>query len=186
MQASLAFRSPGQVLRSLRRRSFGSHVRPRHPAVDDKVGTVHEGRLVARQEQHCLRQLDRFSETAGGEVDLAPVPLLLVVAEPVLKERGVQRRGAERVEAEAFAGVDDGEFPGHGHHGTLRGGVCELRRGGADERDYGCCVDDAGVDFVVLAQGEHGVLAAEPDALDVDVVGEIPNFLWGVDGIYCS
>ena len=183
LASSAHYHLPGQVLRSLRRRSFGSHVRPRHPAVDDKVGTVHEGRLVARQEQHCLRQLDRFSETAGGEVDLAPVPLLLVIAEPVLQKRSVEWRWAERVEAEALASVNDGEFPGHRHHSALGSGVCELRRRGADECDYGCCVDDASVVLVVLAEGKHGMLATEPNALDVDVVGKIPDLLWGVDGI---
>jgi hypothetical protein len=52
-----------------------------------------------------------------------------------------------------------------------------LRRCGADERDDGGSVDDAAAGLLVLAQREDSVLAAEPDAFDVDVVGEVPDFL---------
>jgi len=35
----------------------------------------------------------------------------------------------------------------------------------------------------VLAHAEDGVFAAEPDAFDVDVVGQVPYFLGGIDGV---
>ncbi|KLP05091.1 Uncharacterized protein Y057_13160 [Fusarium fujikuroi] len=34
-----------------------------------------------------------------------------------------------------------------------------------------------------IREREDGVLAAEPDALDVDVLGEVPDVLGGVDGV---
>lgn len=62
----------------------GTH--PRHAAVDDEVGPVDEAALVAGEEQDGVGLLDSFAEAAGGEVDLAAVPLGGVVAEPVLQE----------------------------------------------------------------------------------------------------
>lgn len=62
----------------------GTH--PRHAAVDDEVGAVDEAALVAGEEEDGVRLLDGFAEAAGGEVDLAAVPLGGVVAEPVLEE----------------------------------------------------------------------------------------------------
>lgn len=116
-------------------------------------------------------------------MDLTPVALGLVVSEPVLEERSVERCRAEGVEAEALAGVDDGELAGHGEDGALGGCVGELGSGGTDECDDGCGVDDAALGLLVLAEGEDGVLAAEPHALDVDVLGQVPDLLGGVDGV---
>lgn len=35
----------------------------------------------------------------------------------------------------------------------------------------------------MLAQGDDGVLASEPDAFDVDGLGEVPDLLWCIDGV---
>ena len=118
-------------------------------------------------------------------MNLTPVALGLVISQPVLEERGVKRRGAKCVETEAFASVDDGELAGHGEHGALRGCVGELGSGRANKCDHGCGVDDAALGLLVLAEGQDSVLAAEPHALHVDVLGQVPDLLRGVDGV-CS
>ena len=172
-----------QVLRRLGRRSLRRNIRLRHTAIDHEVAAVHEARLVARQEEHSLSLLDGLSEPSSWEVHLTPVPLLLIVTKPVLQERRIERSRAESVEAEALTRVDDCELAGHGQHGALGGCVRELRGGGADESDDRGGVDDAAALLGVLAHGEDGVLAAEPDALDVDVLGQVPDLLGGVDGV---
>ena len=117
-------------------------------------------------------------------MDFTPVTLRLVISEPVLEERCVERRRAESVEAEAFASVNDRELAGHGENGALGGCVGELGSGGTDECDHGCGVDDAALGLLVLAEGKDSVLAAEPHALDVDVLGKVPDLLGSVDGIW--
>ena len=107
----------------------------------------------------------------------------LVVSEPVLEERSVERRRAESVEAEALAGVDNGELAGHGENGALGGCVGELGGGGTNKCNHGCGVDDAALGLLVLAEGKDSVLAAEPHALDVDVLSQVPDLLGGVDGV---
>ena len=116
-------------------------------------------------------------------MNLTPVTLGLVVTEPVLEERGVERCRAKGVEAEALAGVDDGELAGHGEDGALGGCVGELGSGGTDECDHGCGVDDAALGLLVLAERKDSVLAAEPHALDVDVLGQVPDLLGSVDSV---
>ena len=64
------------------------HIYPRHPPINDKIRPVHEPALVAREEKHRLRLLDRFAEAAGREMDFAAVALGRVVAEEVLEEGG--------------------------------------------------------------------------------------------------
>jgi hypothetical protein len=61
-------------------------------------------------------------------------------ADLVQLQRGYSR--AERVEADALTRVDHGKLAGHGEDGTLRGGVRELRGGGAELGDERGDVDD--------------------------------------------
>lgn len=68
-------------------------------------------------------------------------------------------------------------------HGALAGRVRELRRRAADERDDARRVDDAGVGLAVPPHAQHGVLAPEPHALDVDRVCQVPDGLGRVDGV---
>jgi hypothetical protein len=173
-----------QVGRRSSSRALGSDISLGHATVNNKVAAVDEAGLVGSQEQNSLCLLNSLAETARGEVHLTPVTLGLVVSEPVLEKRSVERRRAESVEAEALAGVDDGELAGHGEDGALGGCVGELGGGGTDERDHGCGVDDAALGLLVLTEGQDGVLAAEPHTLDVDVLGQVPDLLGGVDGIW--
>jgi len=152
-------------------RALGSDISLGHATINNEVAAVDEAGLVGCQEQDSLCLLDSLAETTRGEVDFTSVTLGLVVSEPVLEERSVKRRRAESVEAEALACVDDGELAGHGENGALGGCVGELGSGGTDERDHGCGVDDAALGLLVLAEGKDSVLAAEPHALDVDVLG---------------
>lgn len=144
---------------------------------------IDEARLVTGKEDDSVSLLNGLAEATSREVDLAAVTLGLVVTEPVLKKRGVERRRAERVEAEAFASVNHGELTGKSEDGALGGSVGELRGGGAHEGDKGGRVDDGALGLVVAAEGEDGVLAAEPDTLDVDGLGQVPDLLGGVDGV---
>lgn len=79
--------------------------------------------------------------------------------------------------------MDDSQLPRQRQNSTFGCGVCQLRSCRADQRNNGGSVDDGGLLLAVAAEGEDGVFAAVPDALDVDVVGEIPDSLGGVDGV---
>lgn len=171
------------VLGSSRGRALGGNVCLAETAVNNKVMAVDEARLVAGKEDDSVGLLNGLTEAAGREVDLAAVALGLVITEPVLEERGVEGSRAEGVEAESLAGVDHGKLASKGEDGTLGGCVGELGSSSAHEGDKGRRVDDGALGLVVAAEGEHGVLAAEPDALDVDGLGQVPDLLGGVDGV---
>lgn len=127
--------------------------------------------------------LNRLAKTSTGEVDLASQALGLVIAEPVLQQRCVERCWAQAVEAEALACVHHGELSGQRQHGALGGRVGQLWGGTANQCNDGRRVDDATLCLLVTAQGQNGVLGAEPDALDVDVHGQVPNVLWRANSI---
>jgi hypothetical protein len=57
-----------------------------------------------------------------------PPVLLLIRIEEVHQELRSDGSGAEGIDADTFAGVDGGEFTGHGEDGTLRGGVYERKQ----------------------------------------------------------
>jgi hypothetical protein len=99
------------------------------------------------------------------------------------KRNELQRRWAQRIEPEALPCVDHGQLARHGENRALAGCVCELRRGRSDEADNTRGVDDARLVLAVLAEAQHGMLAAEPHALDVDGLGQVPDLLGGVDGV---
>jgi len=166
-------------------RALGCDISLGHATVNNEVAAVDKAGLVGSQEQDSLCLLDSLAETARWEVNLTPVTLGLVISQPVLEERCVERRRAESVEAEAFASVNDRELAGHGENGALGGCVGELGSGRANECNNRCGVDDATLGLLVLAEGEDGVLAAEPHALYVDVLGQVPDLLRSVDGV-CS
>ena len=91
--------------------------------------------------------------------------------------------GAERVEAEALAGMDNSQFPSHGQDRTLAGSVGQLRGGGAHQGDEACRVDDTAGLLVVAAEAQDRVFATEPHTLDVDALSQIPDLLGSVNGI---
>lgn len=163
--------------------SFTGHVSLAQTTIDHELGGIDEAALITGQKQDGLGLLNGLSEAAIGKMDLSAVPLLEVIAQPVLQQGGVERAGAQGVEADILAGMDDGEFAGHGQDGALGGGVCELWGGGAHEGDEAGHVDDAAGLLLVAAHAEHGVLAAVPDALDVDGLRQVPDLLRRVDGV---
>jgi len=116
-------------------------------------------------------------------VDLTAVALGLVITKPVLKKRSVQRRRAKVVESVTLTGVNHGELTGQSENSALAGSIGKLGCSSTDESDDGGGVDDGSLGLLVTAQRENGMLAAEPDALDVDVLGEVPDVLGGVDSV---
>lgn len=91
-QAMSTLRLFGIVVRRLSRRTLGCRVAPRHATIDHEIRSVDEAALVTSKEQDCLSLLNSLSEAASGEVNLATVTLLLVVAEPVLEEGSAVHR----------------------------------------------------------------------------------------------
>jgi hypothetical protein len=79
--------------------------------------------------------------------------------------------------------MHDSQLSRHSQYCTLARGVCQLRRRGAYKRDHRGRVDDRALGLLVASQGEDAMLAAEPDALYIDVVGEIPDFLRSINGV---
>jgi len=53
-------------------------------SIDNKIRSIDEAALVAREEQHSLSLLDGFAETPTREVNFTAMALRLVVAKPVL------------------------------------------------------------------------------------------------------
>lgn len=60
----------------------------RHPTVNNKIMTVDEAAFVAGKENHCMRLFNGLAESSGREVHLTTEPLRLIIAQPVLQERG--------------------------------------------------------------------------------------------------
>lgn len=154
-----------------------------HSTINNEISTVDEAALVTGKEKHSLSLLNRLTKAPSWEVHLASVALGLIITQPILKERRVQRRRAKRVEPVALTSMHNSQLPGHGENGTLAGGVGELRSCGSDQCDHGGGVDDRTLGLLVSAKGENGMLGAVPYALDVDVVREVPDLVGGVDGV---
>jgi hypothetical protein len=79
---------PCIVLGRLEGRSSRRSVALGHAAVNDEVSSIDEAALVASKEEDTLSLLNGLAKTTSREVNFATVALLLVVTEPVLKERG--------------------------------------------------------------------------------------------------
>lgn len=95
----------------------------------------------------------------------------------------LQGRRAERVEPKPFSSMHDGQLPRHGKHGALARRVCQLRRRRTHQCNNAGGIDHAGVFLAMLPHAQHRVFAPKPHALDVDVVGQVPDLLGRVDGI---
>ena len=57
-----------------------------HPTIDNEVGTVHEGALVASEKHNGMSQLNGFAEAAGRKVHFSPMAFGSIIAEPVLQK----------------------------------------------------------------------------------------------------
>lgn len=76
-----------------------------------------------------------------------------------------------------------GQLPCQRQNRALTGCVRQLRSGRTDKTDHAGGVDDARLCLSVLAEAQNCVFAAEPYTLDVNGLCQIPDLLWGVDGI---
>lgn len=90
---------------------------------------------------------------------------------------------AERVETEALSGVNNSQLSRKSKNGTLTGRVRQLRRGGTHQSDHARRVDDASLGLAVLSQATDSMLAAEPHALDINVLGQVPDVLGTLLGV---
>ena len=143
----------------LQRREVGG----RQAAVHQEGRGVHEGRLVAGQEQRAGGDLARLGEAARREVNQPARGLLRVLGEQLLEQRRVDRARAERVHADAAARELHAELARHRQHPALRGRVGDLRDGGAHHRHERGGVDDRPA--AVVEQVRDAELAAEEDRL---------------------
>lgn len=178
-------RSLGSVVLRWRRlrRALSGDIALGHATIDGKVMAVDEAGLIAGQEENCISLLNGLTEASRRQVNLSSVSLLLVVTKPILQQWGVEGCRAKTVESESVAGVDHGQLSCQSEHGTLGRSVGELGSGSTDEGDDGGGVDDGAAVLLVATEGEDGVLAAEPDTLDVDVLGKVPDGFGGIDGV---
>mmetsp|Transcript_7931 Transcript_7931/g.24484 ORF Transcript_7931/g.24484 Transcript_7931/m.24484 type:complete len:288 (+) Transcript_7931:476-1339(+) len=154
--------------------AVGSDVGGRQPAVDEEVGAGAVGGVVGGEEECRACHFVREAEAAHGHVDEAPL-LLFRRVEETLQERRVEGTGAEAVDANVLARMDDRQFSRHGQNRALGGRVRELRRRCASQSDEARRVDDGAA--AGAAQRGNAVLAAVEDALDVDVERTVPNFV---------
>src|SRR6478752_10046559 len=91
----------------------------RDAAVDEEGRRRDEAGLVGGEEEHGVGHLPRLAETAHRHVDEAPRGTLLVLGEKLLEERGVDRTGAQRVDADPLPGELHAELTGHREHPAL-------------------------------------------------------------------
>ena len=71
----------------------------------------------------------------------------------------------------------------HGQNRSFARSVRKLWRGTPDQSHYTCRIDDAALGFFMFSQAQDCMFTAIPDTLDVDIVRQIPNLLWSVNGI---
>lgn len=90
---------------------------------------------------------------------------------------------AQSVESEPLLCVDNSKFSGHSKNSALASRVGKLRSRTSDESDDTGNIDDASVVLLVASQGKDSVFAAKPYTFDVDVHGQVPNLLRGVDSV---
>lgn len=95
----------------------------------------------------------------------------------------LERTGAKRVEAEALAGMHDGQLASHGQNSTLAGSVRQLGSGSTHQGDEASRVNHTTSLLVVATHAQDGVLAAEPHTLHVDVLSQIPDLLGSVNRV---
>lgn len=72
------------------------------------------------------------------------------------------------------------QLPRHSQHSPFTRRIRQLRRRAPHQRHHARRVNDTRSLFGMALEGEHAVLAAEPDAFDVYGLGEIPDLLGGV------
>ena len=116
-------------------------------------------------------------------MNLTSLSLRDIISQPILQKRSVQRSRAKRVESQTLSRMHNSQFSRKSQNRALRSSVRQLRSSGTDQGYDRRSVDDGALGLLVLAHGEYGVLAAEPDALDVDGLCQVPDLLGCVDGV---
>ena len=95
----------------------------------------------------------------------------------------LQRRRTKRIKSIPFPRMDNGQLPRHSQHRALARRIRQLRRRAPDQRNHARRVDDTPFLLPKLAHTQHRMLAPKPDPLDIDIMREIPDLLWRVDGV---
>ena len=142
-------------------------------AVHEEGRAVHVRRLVAGEEERAVGDLLCLGQPAHRQVDEPTFERSRSLVEEPHEERRLHGAGAQRIDAHASARELDGELPAQGEDGALRGGVGDLRRRRAGEGHERGDVDDRAA--AALEQMRDPVLAAEEDALRVDVLHALPR-----------
>lgn len=76
-----------QVLGSFGCGALRSHICFCKTTVDCEIGGIDKATLITGEEDDGVGLFDRFTETAGWEMDFATESFLLVVSQPVLQQR---------------------------------------------------------------------------------------------------
>ena len=107
------FLNPGLVLRRRSRRTLWRNIclnssaiftiiprqtHPGHSTIHNHFLSIDKARIITREEHDHLRLFNRLPEPARGEMNLPALPLLLIIPEPILQQRRIQRRGTQRIE----------------------------------------------------------------------------------------
>lgn len=114
---------------------------------------------------------------------LSSLSLRDIISQPILQKRSVQRSWAKRVESQTLSSMHNSQFSSKSQNRTLGSSVRQLRSSGTDQGDDRRSINDGALGLLVLAHGEHGVLAAKPDALDIDGLRKVPDLFGRVDGV---
>lgn len=144
---------------------------------------INKARLITGQEQDGLRLLNSLTKPSTREMNLSSMSLRHIITQPILQKRSIQRRGTKCIESESLSGMHNSQLSRHGQDRSFARRVSQLRSSGTDQSDDGGGVNNGAPVLVVVAHGDHGVLAAEPDTFDVDGLGQVPDLLGSVDGV---
>src|SRR5215203_5660704 len=154
-------------------------------AVDRQADTDHEARAGAAQPQHRRGDLLGSAEAANRLLFHDLGYRVRLAFEHVGDHRGVDRAGADRVDADAARRVLDTCALGHADHGVLGPVIgCALRK--ADETTQRRAVDDGAAPLLahyaqlVLHAGPNAPLIDRSDALEMldRLVGGIRRRTW--------
>lgn len=69
------------------------------------------------------------------------------------------------------------QLSGHRQDRPFTGGIRELWRRSTNQRDHTRGINDASALLAMLPEAAHGMLASEPHTLNVDALGQVPDFL---------
>src|SRR5919106_2553587 len=168
-------RSCSSTPTTLLRRDVGGGQAPVH----QERRPVHIRGLVAREEERAVGDLPRLREPPHRQVHEAALERAGALVEEAHEEGGLDRAGAEGVDADAATGELDGELAAHREHRPFRRRVRDLRGRRTRESDERGDVDDRAA--AALEQVGDAVLATDVDTLAVDVLDALPGLRLGLE-----